>query len=295
MVYNHLDVPFQGSFEVPSDVHKILMNEFYMLSTTVRRELGPMHRMAQSSQYEVSQLKMAELQSRRGITGSAGDVIVAGSLRGLPVDVWVGLFEKYGISNPPDDDRAETAQLIEMLSDIWQKCFEGKDDGKTGATKGHEMKYRSHYKSILMRSLSRVTVRTGTARSKDNGIEWRYDTMAVNLFFTTAFTSGETKGIIDYAARGSLFCGGNEVQMLSSIANTLERADVEEMRICVVPVNRGQDLYDRPLVNGFNAIGVAGAVVLKGKKGGHTSRNSKAAKHTSYSSPSGGGGGGSGL
>jgi hypothetical protein len=73
MVYNHQDVPFKGSFEVPSSVHKILMNEFYMLATTVRRER-------------------------------------------------------------------------------------------------------------------------------------KYDTMAVYLFFTTAFISGETKGIIDYAARGSLFC-----------------------------------------------------------------------------------------
>jgi hypothetical protein len=79
--------------------------------------------------------------------------------------------------------------------------------------------------------------------------------------------------------------------MPGSIANTLERADVEDMRISVVPANRGQGLYDRTLVSGFNAAGFAGAEVVKGKGGGH-SRNNKAAKHSYHGSPGGGGGGG---
>jgi hypothetical protein len=178
VVYNHQGVPFKGSFEVPSSVHKILMNEFCLLATTVPRVLGPMQVMAQSCQNELAKLRMAEVQSRCGITGSAGDVIVAGSLRGLPVDVWADLFTEYGISNPPGADRTEAAKLIEMISDVWQTCYEGKYDGKADAVlaKGHEIKYRSHYKSIPMRALSGVTVRTGTARSKANGIEWKYNT-----------------------------------------------------------------------------------------------------------------------
>jgi hypothetical protein len=45
----------------------------------------------------------------------------------------------------------------------------------------------------------------------------------------------------------------------------------------LVPVNRKQDLLDRPLVNGFNASGYAGAEMVNGKSGGN-SRNNKAAK-----------------